>query len=558
MNIRRLYAIMQKNIKLLLRAKAGMVVLLLGPLLLIIIAGIAFNHSEPYAVSVGAFSSEYSDLTNKMLSSLEGKNFIVERYDSAEACTQSIKNGKEDACIVFPPKFNYDTQNAVEFSVDYNQINLVNHILNVFDGQIEQESDEVRRQLTTSLVEAVTVTRKEVEQNKPLIVGLATGVEAIKAEASSAHAALSSLAVPSTLPSLVDGSNQSITQLFIDLVNATNISLDTAKADIDLLAANTNETSTEDGLEMVSEDIAAVQAVLAEQGDLITGRLDNFTSASGQIATELQGMIDQLSVVQSRRDSVTAQLGNVEKRVQDNLLIALKLQESLNRLSSSLDGLSVASIDQIARPFRTVVNPIAPKPTYLAYLFPALLVLISMFSVLLIGPTLVHLERSSPANTRTRLARSGSTFFTGLLLSILAVATVQILIVSIIGDLFMHLSILSLGQSLGVAVMTALFFAGIGLSLGFTFKTESGSIAASVALAAVLLFTSNLLLPMESMPALMRSLLAYNPLTFSESIIRNILLYDSSIFKFAFNALVGVGATVISIVVAFTLARKKL
>ena len=62
-----LWEIIKKDFKLLVRSKSSALVVLLGPLLIIFLVGLAFNTSSMYNLKVSVYSESYSDLTNSVI-----------------------------------------------------------------------------------------------------------------------------------------------------------------------------------------------------------------------------------------------------------------------------------------------------------------------------------------------------------------------------------------------------------------------------------------------------------------------------------------------------------
>ena len=59
-------AILSKNIRLLLRSKSSAVIILLGPLIVVTLVGVAFSNSQnQFALSVGVYSEKYSELAEQ-------------------------------------------------------------------------------------------------------------------------------------------------------------------------------------------------------------------------------------------------------------------------------------------------------------------------------------------------------------------------------------------------------------------------------------------------------------------------------------------------------------
>ena len=66
--------IIGKNFKILIRSKLSALIILLAPLLIVFLVGMAFNSSELYGINVGTYSPSENELTNSILTSFEEKS----------------------------------------------------------------------------------------------------------------------------------------------------------------------------------------------------------------------------------------------------------------------------------------------------------------------------------------------------------------------------------------------------------------------------------------------------------------------------------------------------
>ena len=149
--------IIQKNIKLLLRTKASTLIIVLGPLLLVFFSGIAFDNTNLYSVKIGTYSASYNALTNSFIEKLHEKQFKTTQYSSEETCTEGIKKGEINACIVFAPDFKLaqNQSNEITFYLDYSKLNLVWTITSVMSEQISLRSKELSTNLTAEVMRAL-------------------------------------------------------------------------------------------------------------------------------------------------------------------------------------------------------------------------------------------------------------------------------------------------------------------------------------------------------------------------------------------------------------------
>src|SRR3989338_8262289 len=121
----KILAIIGKNFKLLTRTKSSALIIILGPLLLIMLIGAAFNTANVYGVRVGTYSSGYSTLSSSLIDELGKKKFTVEKIESQDACIESVKRGIVHVCAVFPADLSLKSGGDIVFYVDNSRMNLV-------------------------------------------------------------------------------------------------------------------------------------------------------------------------------------------------------------------------------------------------------------------------------------------------------------------------------------------------------------------------------------------------------------------------------------------------
>src|SRR3990172_12436499 len=133
--------LVKKNLKNLIRAKAGSLVVILGPLIVIFLAGLAFDNSNAYAVKIGTYTPEPTDITTTFLDQLRTQ-FKVSEYTTEEDCVDAIKKTDINTCMSFSPDFTIGKppQNQITFYVDYSRINLVWSIMQTMTKKVGEKT----------------------------------------------------------------------------------------------------------------------------------------------------------------------------------------------------------------------------------------------------------------------------------------------------------------------------------------------------------------------------------------------------------------------------------
>ena len=101
-----LFTLIKKNFKLLIRSKFSALIILVGPLLIMLLTGLAFNNTNIYNINIGVFSEEYTEITDSFIEKLRIDQFIVLKTISESACINKIKEGEVHICVIFQFKLN--------------------------------------------------------------------------------------------------------------------------------------------------------------------------------------------------------------------------------------------------------------------------------------------------------------------------------------------------------------------------------------------------------------------------------------------------------------------
>jgi len=193
--LRKINKIIKKNFLLLIRSKGSSLIVILGPLLLILLVGLAFSHSKPYSIDVGVYTKTPNDLTTDVLKKLNEEQFKVVEYTNSKECVESVKKGDVDICMFFPDNFiiREKQRNTITFNVDYSNINLVYAVLEVITQKVNEESKEISVDLTEDLLTVLENTKNEVNKDLEAVVQLNKQDEKISEKSDSIKARLKEL-----------------------------------------------------------------------------------------------------------------------------------------------------------------------------------------------------------------------------------------------------------------------------------------------------------------------------------------------------------------------------
>ncbi len=557
-----LFVLVQKNLKLLMRARASALVVILGPLLVIFLAGLAFDTTNLYAVRLGTYAPGYNDLSNSFIDKLTEKQFKVTRYPGEEQCVKGIRRGEIHTCILFPADFaiGKNASNEIKFSVDYSQINLVWTILNVMTTSITARSTELSRNLTSVLLHALDFTRKSVNERKQNVISLTTYNDEIGQRVANIQAELAELELsldPGEFGMTNLTSSKNIVKHWVD--NAFSLgknALAEAQHFIDAaheLAKGSPAGSAIGGdltkaLQKSVTDIASLRERLDKSDKIVQEEHAQFAGLIDHIAGRITQTKSQLDVAASTQVFTLDELDLITKLLDQALLNILTLQKTLTEIEKVMNAIEITDPEAIVQPVKTTILPVVAEQSYLNYLFPTLIALVILFTALLLAPTLIIFERNSPAFFRNFMTPTRDwVFLASVFVTTLVLLVVQLVIILAIASIFFTQI---LNAVVSAALVLFLFMSVctlLGMTIGYLFASEETALLASISLGTMLLFISDIIIPLESMPAAIMQFAAFNPLVIASDLLRRTMLFSSSFGEISGGLVILIVFTLVSI-----------
>lgn len=472
--IQKLYGIIVKNIRLLLRSKSSSLIVILGPLLLVLLVGAAFNTATVYGIKVGVYSEKYSSLTNELVSKIQETKFQIIKATTKEDCIQSVKEGDSHVCLIFPANLDIKAKNQIIFYVDPSRVNLVYVLMDKISAQVEVKAEEISLKLTKNIIDKLGETNSEIIDNRLLATRVSSSLRTADKQA-------------------------------LDTLNSFS-SIDLNK-DFDSLGWSTLEA----------------------QFDGNTSSL--FKRLYGELKEKVRDFGNTMNQVRVARDTSTKNLNSIRSITSESSLLVDSLGTALDLIGKNINAVDVSNPDRIVDPIDIKIEPIVASKSNLSFLFPTLLVLLVMFIGLLLSSSVVIRERRGAAYFRNFLTPTNDTLFIiGHFLTNFLIIALQMLIILGVSFYFFKEALLNvLLNLLGALALTIAMFVLLGMFLGYIFKSEETGALASISLGSICLFLSNTVLPLEYLPSFMTKVGQYNPFVISESLIRKITLFNATL-----------------------------
>ena len=520
----KLHAIINKEFKLLFRSKSSTLAVLLGPLILVLMVGLVFTNATDQELVIGVVAEDFPNSDEYVVALKEA--FRVVEYE--ENCADDVRRGVIISCV----SLTQATPPRATIYVDPSNVNVVYAVIDQITGQLETQTGTLREGLADNLLTTVSITRQQlIEQQEELdaahlfllqqherleilaqdIRGIRVDVQTVS-EQDLLRAQEDSLGLREEYQELLQQVLRSYRQ------NSNNESREFVtffEEEFETLTDRTNASRAEEVFERIAQSMQSIE----EQAT--------------QASTSVQAVSDQATQV---RNAMTQPL-------QDISGVSQQLTAASERLA-----LNITQTD-LTRPLEPVVEPVTSQEDDFAFMFPYFIMLIVMFTTLLMASTIIVREKNSSAYFRNFATPTPEwVFVLATYLTTLIVVATQLIIIALAATFFLSFSLFSF-TTLIILLAGITFFTLLGMLIGYSFKGYEGVMLASIALSALLLFVSDLVLPASTIPGTVQTLIQANPLVVSAS-----MLNASIVFGFGLaEVLTGIVMLVLYSVIMFML-----
>jgi len=498
----KILAIIGKNFKLLTRTKSSALIIILGPLLLIMLIGAAFNTANVYGVRIGTYSPSYNTLSNSLIDELGKKKFTVEKIESQQACEEGVKRGIVHVCAVFPADVSLKDGGDIVFYVDNSRMNLVYMVLDALNTVIGTKTKEISTQLTKSILDTVDNIDKEVTDKNSLVQSLSVDNE--------------------------------------DMNNRLNTLVK------QLQDVNLEFTPDLQGLDTF-EEIAETNATGTEE----------VKTAVELIKKELQNIDAQFKELVAVRDQAVLTSGNIKTTLRSDLSYLNTIDKSIKNINTEVKKIKTTNVGRIVSPLSTKIETVVSEKIQLNYVFPTLMILIVMFVSLMLASTLEIKEKIGKVYLKNYITPTSyltflfSNFVTNMIVIFLQLAV----IFGVAFYFFKEYLIATIGGMMLVLVLITTVFILLGMVIGSIFKSEETGTIATISLGFIFLFFSSSILPIETLPALIRKIASFNPFFMGETLLNKILLFNVPVSLFT-QTLYILGGYILSLMILLIVVKK--
>ena len=466
----KLLTIVKKNFKILIRSKSSALIIIFGPLLLILLVGTAFNTASIYDIKVGAYSSAYSELSESIIVKLQDDQYKVIKTDSQDKCINGVKSGIYHLCVIFPPNLEVKegAANLVEIYVDQSRMNLVYAIKSSITSKVSSRSKEISEGLTGIIVSELEESAKSLEEKKSTLSAL---------RASTGN-------IGSKINSLVSTSK--------DITESMNTTYD---------------------------ELAQLEELNIKQQNVSGSYYKGMKVLIETLKVEIRLLNSSTSAISQNSENLLTDIAAYTDNIRD-------IETTTSKIIQDVNAIKVKDVESIVSPIKTETKTVTAERTHINYLFPTLIMIVIMFVSLLLSSVTVIREKLSPAYFRNFISPTGSFLFvfgaylTNILIIVLQIGIVLGVMLFIEPE--MSNTLLNLGAA--VLIITSVFIL-LGMIVGYLFTSEETATVGAISLGTILLFFSNTIIPLETLPIWIKQIVDYNLFVVSDNILRALILF---------------------------------
>jgi len=347
--IRELFAIIGKNLKRLTRSKLSTFMIVFGPLLLMMLAGIAFDQTQLYGIRIGVHLDKSDDLTTKLIDTIQKQKFKVAEYTSVDSCVESVRNGASHLCMALKQQ---QAQYHVTFHVDFSRVNLVYTLVSTLNSGLGAQADQLTFGMADEIFSTLGEATKTLQTNTQAITDLSTKVSSLQTRIANASRILQSVQAP-TIGADTSGAKKDLSSSISD-ITAISSDIDSRlkayESDLNEVEAIVNDVDSE--LATWNAEVSSIRKTITDvynrrscstQENLFTStnsqqiadRLSEDSDPTCSLLYSTKTMLDERAAFIS---STSADVSNLKKQVSSAKSELQSAQSATSSVSSTAKG----------------------------------------------------------------------------------------------------------------------------------------------------------------------------------------------------------------------------
>lgn len=333
--LRELVAATKKNLLRLMRLRVSAAAILFGPLLLIIIIGLAFSNTKLHDITVGTYVGQQNAYVDNIINKLKDSDstFLVVDYTKENECIQSVKDGKSHICTTFTE--NRDGTTEVSFHVDYSRLSLVLILINAMNEHVSSEASAIGADISKSLITQMQSVDNYVNENDKRLGNISKDSELMLQNIRKIRSDISGLDVNSSFDAsaIEDISDQAAAQ-------KVAIAKQQKSVQSEIAASKTQIAQTKKEIENTKKDLDANQAKLSQGIKQLEASEETLECDQVQVE-DLSSFIDDQVALEQKLLSMTrpecSVMYTARKNMQQMLAQSQEVERKLDLAYKQLD-----------------------------------------------------------------------------------------------------------------------------------------------------------------------------------------------------------------------------
>jgi len=494
------FAILKRNLNIILNAKLSFLIIFLGPVILMVVAGAILQDTSLKSLDIGVYTSNYSDLTeDEFLHGFQENLYLagsnVYNETSLSECKEKVLRMKYQACVEIKKSQEYVPVENTNFAslntpsyeltthVDYSQTASAWKIVSAIQTAAEIKYSEMTQERINIVMGQIDELVSELENQRNSIVLTRNEIKDIQ-----------------------------------DDFQKINLRLSDTKTQIILINQEINS---------IQSRLNNLDAVYPE-GSAITNQVrGSLLSIQGNLS-----LIDNYSTLNQEYFTSASQIIKLEGDL-------AKIESDMNLIISDWNQLKETEISQVSRPVVYKSQSISGSEAYdvgqlgfIDYLFPSFLMFFMIFVCLIFPTNLIIRERISNSQIRNMTSKtSGLKFGVNNFLSCVLVIITQVVILLLISQFFVNADIFFRTASiLTIVVISVCTLSLFGMVLGYTFNKFESAIIASVSVSIIILILLPGITPTNLLPTTIAPFVKNFLPVILENKLRTLIIFGAPIY----------------------------
>ena len=558
----KVFKITLKNLKLLMRSKTSMLVVVFGPLLIMLLVGFAFNNNTSSKLTIGYYADQKTDLTNSFIKALtDNPNFIVINYPSDAQCIDMIQQGKVHLCVIFPDDFRIDNNktNELQFYVDQSRANFVYSVIDTVSSKVDITSSQLSYQMTSDLITVIDSTKKSNAEQLARIVAIQTSVGDISTKLKGAQTKLNSVDYSGSSVDVapIKTLSTKINNDIDELSSAANVAISDGKNTYNNAKTYMTDSNGTAILNSLNSELDQLQTSVNDTINSTNSDLGNLTARLDTLTADVDNLNKKLSDAQTASGDSSNDIADTIKALSEAKTNIDGLRSLIETSNAQINALKVTNANSIVNPIKTTIKPVSSKSSNLSFIFPYFIILIIVFIGIMLSSNLIIMEKTSKAYFRNFTTPTKDlTFVMSIFFTSFIVVLLQLVFILALAYYFLNTSVLSNLALTALLILAAIsLFALIGMAIGYAFNSQESVTMASISVGSILLFLSNLILPLESMSPIIQGIARYNPYVLCSELLKKLTVFEAK-FSEVYMDFIILGVYLIALFIIVMLIEK--